>query len=59
LREAKDLLLVETADMLHIPLFTAEAMLKHFGDFLSILYPTFNGLNSSDRTGSVFFRGRG
>lgn len=30
LREAKDLLLVETADMLHIPLFTAEALLKHF-----------------------------
>uniref|UniRef100_A0A915J9D8 RBR-type E3 ubiquitin transferase n=1 Tax=Romanomermis culicivorax TaxID=13658 RepID=A0A915J9D8_ROMCU len=29
LREAKDLLLVETADMLHIPLFTAETLLKH------------------------------
>lgn len=31
LREAKDLLLVETSDMLHIPLFTAEALLKNHG----------------------------
>lgn len=29
LQEAKDQLLVETADMLHIPLFTAEALLRH------------------------------
>ena len=27
-QEAKDQLLVETADMLHIPLFTAEALLR-------------------------------
>ncbi|XP_040570920.1 uncharacterized protein [Lepeophtheirus salmonis] len=29
LQEAKDQLLVETADMLHIPLFTAEVLLRH------------------------------
>ncbi len=29
LQEAKDQLIVETADMLHIPLFTAEALLRH------------------------------
>ena len=29
LQEAKDQLLVETADLLHVPLFTAEALLKH------------------------------
>ena len=28
LQEAKDQLIVETADMLHIPLFTAEALLR-------------------------------
>jgi len=32
LQEAKDQLLVETADMLHIPLFTAEALLRDNGD---------------------------
>ena len=31
LQEAKDQLLVETADMLHVPLFTAEALLRHHG----------------------------
>jgi hypothetical protein len=31
LQEAKDQLLVETADMLHIPLFTAEALLRDNG----------------------------
>ncbi|CAF3363782.1 unnamed protein product [Rotaria sp. Silwood1] len=30
LQEAKDLLLVETADMLQLPLFTAEALLRHY-----------------------------
>ena len=35
LQEAKDQLLVETADMLHIPLFTAEALLRDNGiDFI-------------------------
>ncbi|KAG1669698.1 Ankyrin repeat and IBR domain-containing protein 1 [Nymphon striatum] len=29
LQEAKDMLLVETSDMLHIPLFTAEALLRN------------------------------
>ena len=29
LQEAKDELLVETADMLHVPLFTAEALLRN------------------------------
>ena len=29
LQEAKDQLLVETADMLHVPLFTAEVLLRH------------------------------
>lgn len=29
LQEAKDQLLVETSDLLHVPLFTAEALLKH------------------------------
>lgn len=31
LREAKDLLLVETSDMLRVPLFTAEALLRKYG----------------------------
>ena len=31
LQEAKDQLLVETADMLSIPLFTAEALLRNYG----------------------------
>lgn len=31
LQEAKDLLLVETADMLQLPLFTAEALLRNYG----------------------------
>lgn len=33
LQEAKDQLVVETADMLHIPLFTAEALLRDNGNF--------------------------
>lgn len=33
LQEAKDQLLVETSDMLHIPLFTAEALLRDNGKF--------------------------
>ena len=31
LQEAKDQLVVETADMLHIPLFTAESLLRDNG----------------------------
>jgi len=31
LQEAKDQLLVETSDMLHVPLFTAEALLRNHG----------------------------
>jgi len=31
LQEAKDQLLVETSDMLRIPLFTAEALLRNHG----------------------------
>ena len=34
LQEAKDQLLVETADMLHIPLFTAEALLRDNGIYV-------------------------
>ena len=34
LQEAKDQLLVETADMLSIPLFTAEALLRNHGGFM-------------------------
>ena len=34
LQEAKDLLLVETADMLQLPLFTAEALLRNYGIYL-------------------------
>jgi len=34
LQEAKDQLLVETADMLSIPLFTAEALLRNHGRFM-------------------------
>ena len=34
LQEAKDQLVVETADMLHIPLFTAEALLRDNGTCL-------------------------
>lgn len=42
LQEAKDQLVVETADMLHIPLFTAEALLRDNGkkkqkNFLTLL----------------------
>lgn len=32
LQEAKDVLLVETSDMLHVPLFTAEALLRAHGE---------------------------
>ena len=32
LQQAKDQLLVETADMLNIPLFTAEALLRNNGN---------------------------
>lgn len=35
LQEAKDQLVVETADMLHIPLFTAEALLRDNGKKLN------------------------
>ena len=34
LQEAKDQLLVETSDMLHVPLFTAEALLRNYGTVL-------------------------
>ena len=34
LQEAKDQLLVETADMLRVPLFTAEALLRNHGQHL-------------------------
>lgn len=33
LQGEKDQLLVETADMLRVPLFTAEALLRHYGKF--------------------------
>jgi hypothetical protein len=36
LQEAKDQLLVETSDMLHIPLFTAEALLRNNGQSISL-----------------------
>lgn len=32
LQEAKDTLIVETSDMLHVPLFTAEALLRNHGN---------------------------
>lgn len=35
LQEAKDQLLVETADMLNLPLFTAEALLRNNGIIIS------------------------
>lgn len=34
LQEAKDQLLVDTSDMLKIPLFTAEALLRNNGKFV-------------------------
>jgi len=34
LQEAKDQLLVETSDMLRVPLFTAEALLRNHGVYL-------------------------
>lgn len=37
LQEAKDQLLVETADMLNLPLFTAEALLRNNGKISVIL----------------------
>lgn len=37
LQEAKDQLLVETADMLNLPLFTAEALLRNNGKNTIIL----------------------
>ena len=39
LQEAKDQLLVETADMLSIPLFTAEALLRNHGKWCTISRP--------------------
>lgn len=36
LQEAKDQLLVETADMLNLPLFTAEALLRNNGKIFTI-----------------------
>ena len=38
LQEAKDQLLVETSDMLRVPLFTAEALLRNHGMFHSLLH---------------------
>lgn len=38
LQEAKDQLLVETADMLNLPLFTAEALLRNNGKIILLLY---------------------
>lgn len=38
LQEAKDQLVVETADMLHIPLFTAEALLRDNGSWIDNPY---------------------
>lgn len=37
LRKLKDMLIVETADMLQAPLFTAEALLRAHGLYLSIV----------------------
>ena len=37
LQEAKDQLLVETSDMLRVPLFTAEALLRNHGGFIDEL----------------------
>lgn len=45
LQEAKDQLLVETADMLHIPLFTAEALLRDNGTIVESQYKSYNSLN--------------
>ena len=36
LRRLKDMLIVETADMLQAPLFTAEALLRAHGVYLSV-----------------------
>lgn len=41
LQEAKDQLLVDTSDMLKIPLFTAEALLRNNGKYLLISCNTF------------------
>jgi hypothetical protein len=45
LQEAKDQLVVETADMLHIPLFTAEALLRDNG--IAVREPSLNMTISS------------
>ena len=37
LQEAKDVLVVETADMLRVPLFTAEALLRNHGKYVSLV----------------------
>lgn len=37
LRRLKDMLIVETADMLQAPLFTAEALLRAHGTIINIL----------------------
>ena len=37
LQEAKDVLVVETADMLRVPLFTAEALLRNHGNYVSLV----------------------
>lgn len=44
LQEAKDQLLVETSDMFHVPLFTAEVLLRNHG-MLNIISLSFSTAN--------------
>jgi len=54
LQEAKDQLLVETSDMLHVPLFTAEALLRNYG---MVLYLMLIASNSGCDLDAVLYTG--
>lgn len=45
LQEAKDQLLVETSDMLQVPLFTAEALLRDNGRLIHLYLPNSSNVN--------------
>ena len=44
MQEAKDQLLVETSDMLHVPLFTAEALLRNHGKLINVVVDVMLGV---------------
>ena len=56
LQEAKDQLLVETSDMLRVPLFTAEALLRNHGNNSNITCCLFMLDNLSDKHKALNFK---